>query len=51
MHTSYALELNVRGPVPEWQGQMVRISLEEDIHVAQQADYVYNHQQQLIVIA
>lgn len=30
---------------------MVRISLEEDIHVAQQADYVYNHQQQLIVIA
>lgn len=51
MHTSYALELNVRGPVPEWQCQMVRISLEEDIHVAQQADYVYNHQQQLIVIA
>lgn len=50
MHTSYALELNVRGPVAEWEGQDVRISLEEDIHVAQSAEYVYHHQEKLIVL-
>ena len=28
--TCYAIELNVRHPVPEWGGQEVRIALEED---------------------
>ena len=29
-HTCYSIELNVRHPVPEWDGQEVRIALEED---------------------
>ena len=29
-HTCYAIELNIRKPVPEWGGQEVRIALEED---------------------
>lgn len=28
--TAYSIELNVRCPVPEWEGQEVRIALEED---------------------
>ena len=28
--TAYSIELNVRHPVPEWGGQLVRIALEED---------------------
>lgn len=29
--TCYSIELNVRHPVPEWDGQEVRIALEEDV--------------------
>lgn len=29
-HTCYSIELNVEVPVPEWDGQIVRIALEED---------------------
>ena len=39
-HTSYALELNIKGSLPEWDGQTVRIALEEDIHVAEGPKYV-----------
>jgi Xaa-Pro aminopeptidase len=34
-HTCYAIELSVTKPVPEWQGQEVRIALEEDAMIAQ----------------
>jgi Xaa-Pro aminopeptidase len=33
-HTCYSIELNVRHPVPEWDGQEVRIALEEDVILA-----------------
>lgn len=29
-HTAYSIELNIRTPAPEWDGQEVRIALEED---------------------
>ncbi|MBN1937516.1 MAG: M24 family metallopeptidase [Anaerolineae bacterium] len=29
-HTCYAIELNVKAPVPEWGGQVVKMALEED---------------------
>lgn len=49
-NTSYALELNVKGNIAQWGGQLVRISLEEDIHLGKQAAYVRGRQQSLIVI-
>lgn len=48
--TSYALELNIRGDLPEWDGQNVRISLEEDIHVKQAPRFVHGRQERIIEI-
>lgn len=50
LHSSHALELNVRGKVPEWNDQVVRISLEEDVHIGETCEYVYHHQEKLIII-
>ena len=50
LHSSHALELNVRGKVPEWDDQVVRISLEEDVHIGETCEYVYHHQEKLIII-
>ncbi len=50
MHTSYALELNIKGSLPEWDGQTVRIALEEDIHVAPTPRYVRGREEEILEI-
>ncbi|MBQ5813791.1 MAG: M24 family metallopeptidase [Clostridia bacterium] len=49
-NTAYALELNIRGDLPEWDGQNVRISLEEDIFVAKAPTYVRGREEKIIEI-
>ena len=49
--TVYALELAVRSPVPEWNGQCVRMAVEEGISVtADGVRYLAGRQTELIVI-
>ena len=49
--TVYALELAVRGPVPEWDGQCVRMALEEGIALtADGVEYLDGRQTELILI-
>lgn len=50
MHTSYALELNIKGQLPEWDDQTVRIALEEDIHVAPAPRYVRGREEEILEI-
>jgi hypothetical protein len=49
--TVYALELAVRRPVPEWNGQCVRMAVEEGIAVtADGIQYLHGRQTELILI-
>ena len=49
--TVYALELAVRAPVPEWDGQCVRMAVEEGIAVtADGVEYLDGRQTELILI-
>jgi Xaa-Pro aminopeptidase len=49
--TVYALELAVRRPVPEWDGQIVRMALEEGIALtAAGVDYLDGRQTELILV-
>ena len=50
MNTSYALELNITGELPEWGGQSVRMALEEDIHVKSSPEYVFGRQESIMEI-
>ena len=49
--TAYALELAVRGPVPEWGGQCVRMALEQGIALTSDGvEYLDGRQTELILI-
>ncbi|TFV92038.1 M24 family metallopeptidase [Blastococcus sp. CT_GayMR20] len=49
--TAYALELAVRRPVPEWDGQCVRMALEQGIALTQDGvEYLDGRQTELILI-
>jgi hypothetical protein len=50
-HTVYALELCVRAPVAEWDGQLVRMALEQGIALtADGVEYLDGRQTELILI-
>lgn len=46
--STHALELQHRAPLAEWDGQIVRIYLEEDIHVTDTLSYVGQRQTSLL---
>jgi Xaa-Pro aminopeptidase len=49
--TAYALELAVRTPVPEWDGQLVRMALEQGIALtADGVEYLAGRQTELILL-
>jgi hypothetical protein len=50
-NTVYALELCVRVPVPEWDGQLVRMALEQGIALTGRGvEYLDRRQTELILI-
>lgn len=49
-NTCYALELNVTGPIPEWDGQMLMLGIETDIVVTGgKAEYFYRQNELYLV--
>lgn len=50
LETCYALELNIHGPLPEWDNQEVAMYLEEDIYFDGTVKYLNGRQEEIIKI-